>query len=531
MVKKSQQQNHLDYWIKRQEDILSYLDRADLDVFSELQKLYNEQAFELQKELFDFYAKYSEENKMTYQDVVKKLRHEDLSDYVANANKYRKQAEKDPALLKRLNEQYVSAKATRMDVLNLELVYRAGILKGVLDSAFENHLKKAASYAYKKAMSGRSGTINGPVLEELVRTPFNGYNYSEQLWGNVDNLVGDLKDTLKKGFVRGDNPRSLARDLAKKYDVAKYRAETLLRTDGTMIINNATAKRYIDSGLKYYRDLVRLDGRTTEICRRIARLNERKLLSEMKPGVNAAPYHYNCRTTIIPDDEEVFADTDEVDYNQNMNNLDLMAKRQSFEVGKDIRVRAKKVSGTNYDFWVQDNTKKIRDTLKLVESNLKNLSSYEVPKIVFVKKSRLPGWAGYNYEQDILFISDLLNSEEAVKDMLLDNYFASKDLQGILVHELTHKKHWDTAKEFYKNNRKRYNSVEEAKNAMDSPLISYIKSQQQADYNYLYKISDYADIAGFEGKYNEVIAEAVTAGDSLQDSLLLKKIKEVLKWK
>lgn len=66
---------------------------------------------------------------------------------------------------------------------------------------------------------------------------------------------------------------------------------------------------------------------------------------------------------------------------------------------------------------------------------------------------------------------------------------------------------------------------------MDSPLISYIKSQQQADYNYLYKISDYADIAGFEGKYNEVIAEAVTAGDSLQDSLLLKKIKEVLKWK
>ncbi|MCC9921659.1 phage head morphogenesis protein, partial [Streptococcus agalactiae] len=44
VVKKNQQQKSLNYWQKRQEDILSYLDRTDLDVFSELQKLYNEQA-------------------------------------------------------------------------------------------------------------------------------------------------------------------------------------------------------------------------------------------------------------------------------------------------------------------------------------------------------------------------------------------------------------------------------------------------------------------------------------------------------
>ncbi|MCK1216569.1 minor capsid protein [Streptococcus uberis] len=313
MVKKSQQQNHLDYWTKRQEDILRFLDQADIDMSLELSKVYREQAFQAQKDLFEFYQRYAEDNNMTYQDVVKKLTHEDLSDYRENAERYRKQAEKDPELLKRINEQYVSAKATRLDALHLDLLFKVGIMKGIIDKSFENYLKSASNYAYKKAVGGRVGTLNTPALNELVNTPFNGYNYSEQLWGNVDNLVRDLKDTLKKGFVRGDNPRSLARDLAKKYDVAKYRAETLLRTDGTMIINNATAKRYIDSGLKYYRDLVRLDGRTTEICRRIARLNERKLLSEMKPGVNAAPYHYNCRTTIISDDEELNVEVEPVE--------------------------------------------------------------------------------------------------------------------------------------------------------------------------------------------------------------------------
>lgn len=313
MVKKSQQQNHLDYWTKRQEDILRFLDQADIDMSLELSKVYREQAFQAQKDLFEFYQRYAEDNNMTYQDVVKKLTHEDLSDYRENAERYRKQAEKDPELLKRINEQYVSAKATRLDALHLDLLFKVGIMKGIIDKSFENYLKSSSNYAYKKAVGGRVGTLNTPALNELVNTPFNGYNYSEQLWGNVDNLVRDLKDTLKKGFVRGDNPRSLARDLAKKYDVAKYRAETLLRTDGTMIINNATAKRYIDSGLKYYRDLVRLDGRTTEICRRIARLNERKLLSEMQPGVNAAPYHYNCRTTIIPDDDELNAEVEAIE--------------------------------------------------------------------------------------------------------------------------------------------------------------------------------------------------------------------------
>lgn len=313
MVKKSQQQNHLDYWIKRQEDILRFLDQADIDMSLELSKVYREQAFQAQKDLFEFYQRYAEDNNMTYQDVVKKLTHEDLSDYRENAERYRKQAEKDPELLKRINEQYVSAKATRLDALHLDLLFKVGIMKGIIDKSFESYLKSASNYAYKKAVGGRVGTLNTPALNELVNTPFNGYNYSEQLWGNADNLVRDLKDTLKKGFVRGDNPRSLARDLAKRYDVARYRAETLIRTDGTMVVNNATAKRYIDSGLKYYRDLVRLDGRTTEICKRIARLNERKLLSEMKPGVNAAPYHYNCRTTIIPDDDELNAEVEAIE--------------------------------------------------------------------------------------------------------------------------------------------------------------------------------------------------------------------------
>lgn len=307
-MSKKPNQNHLDYWSERSDEIFRYLDRKDIDFFAELNKIYQEQANEMQKAFYDFVSKYSEHGSMSYQEALQRLKGTDLSDYRANAKKYCEQAEKDPELLKRLNEQYTTARATRLESLQLDMLFRAGIARGIIAEKFENYLQKMALMSYKKAMSGRTGTINEPALKELVRTPFNGYNYSQQLWGNTDNLVKDLKKVLKTGFVRGDHPRTMARDLAQKYKKANNRAETLVRTDGTMIVNRAAIQRYKDAGLKYYRILVHLDNRTTEICKRIHAEDKRYLIDEMQVGVNAPPFHFNCRSGVIPDEGELNGD-------------------------------------------------------------------------------------------------------------------------------------------------------------------------------------------------------------------------------
>ena len=304
-MNKKLNQNHLDYWSGRSDEIFRYLDRKDIDFFAELNKVYQEQANEMQKAFYDFVSKYSENGSMSYQEALQRLKGTDLSDYRANAKKYREQAEKDPELLKRLNEQYTTARATRLESLQLDMLFRVGIARGIIAEKFESYLQKMALMGYKKAMSGRTGTINEPALKELVRTPFNGYNYSQQLWGNTDNLVKDLKKVLKTGFVRGDHPRTMARDLAQKYKVTNSRAETLVRTDGTMIVNRAAIQRYKDAGLKYYRILVHLDNRTTEICKKIHAEDKRYLIDEMQAGVNAPPFHFNCRSGVIPDEEEL----------------------------------------------------------------------------------------------------------------------------------------------------------------------------------------------------------------------------------
>lgn len=296
---------HNDYWQKRSNDIMRYVDVTDIDMFAKLQKIYADESAQIQRDLFAFVTKYADDNKMSYSEALQRLRGVDLSDYQANAKKYREQAKNNPDLLKRLNEQYAASKVTRLDALNLEMTYKIGVMQGIIEKSFENYLKSTAKYAYRKIMGGNSGALNEPALKELINTPFNGYNYSEQVWGNTDNLAKDLREVLKRGFIRGDDVRSMASEIAKKYNVARSRAQTLIRTDGTAIVNRSAIKRYEETGLKYYRISVHLDNRTSDTCRAIAKENKRYRIDEFETGITAPPFHYNCRSAVIPDEEEL----------------------------------------------------------------------------------------------------------------------------------------------------------------------------------------------------------------------------------
>lgn len=301
-------EDHDRYWTDRAREIFEYVDRKDINFFAEMEKIYREQSASLQKSVFDFYTRFAEDHEISYQDAMKRLRGEDLSDYAENAQRYREQAEKDPELLRRLNEQYASARAVRLQVLNSEAVYRAGVLAGALHKSFEKYLYDVAEYAYQKSVGGRAGAINRPAFEEVIKTPFNGRNYSAQLWGNTDSLADSLKKVFRQGFIRGDSPQEMAREIRKEFNVARSRAETLIRTDATAVVNRATIKRYKREGLKYYRILVVLDDRTTQICRNIAQEDKLYKLEDAQVGVNMPPFHYNCRSTVMPDEEELNGD-------------------------------------------------------------------------------------------------------------------------------------------------------------------------------------------------------------------------------
>ena len=435
------------------------------------------------------------------------------------------------------------------------------------------------------------GIIEKPILgvdavKHKMASNWSGKTFSTNVWGHEEVAYKAISDILNKGLTGGWSIDRMARALSERTGVAYHRADTLVRTETTFYNNLATLDTIKELGGDHYEIVAVLDSRTSEICQ--SENHKIYPVKEYEPGRTAPPFHVRCRSTIRPavksdkkgktdktdrteeaeqispyldillnnapvkmakekrslDEifagweregevikEKLFARDGEKVYNQGMSSIDLMAKQRSFVVGDDIRVNAKKLNGIEFDFWVQDNTKKIRDTVFNVQSSLKELNDFPTPTVVFLKKSRLPGFAGYDYKQDILFVSDALHSEIEFAKVLSDNYFAAQDITDTMVHELTHKKHWDSAKAFYKANKKRYNSVEQAMSELNSPLVSYVKEQLKHDYNYLYSISDNAAIAFYNDNINELVAEVGVLGDKVTDPNLLNKVKEVLSWK
>ena len=399
-------------------------------------------------------------------------------------------------------------------------------------------------------------------IKRLQGLKWTGEAYSDRIWSNTGALASSVKDELLVSLMTGRDIRGTAQAIAERFNVGQNDARRLVRTESAFFHNQMELLSYEEADIEKYIFVAVLDKRTSRICQE----HDNQVYDRDKavPGVNCPPLHPWCRSTTVGYDEDadysklkrrarnpktgkveyvpadmtykewyskyVAKDGEKV-YNQGMSSIDLMAKQQSFVVGNDIRVNAKKLSGTEFDFWTQNNGKKIRDTVANVQEAFRQLPDYSKPTVVFLKKSKLPGLAGYDYKQDILFISDALSSEKEFKDILSDGFFAAKDIKDAIVHELTHKQHWDSAKAFYKANKKRYNSLEEAMAYLNRDLVTYVKKQHNIDKMYLYRVSINA-LSAFEiNNINELVAEVGVLGNNTPDDTLLQKVQEVLSWK
>ena len=523
--------------------------KRDIDRDKILAQLYQESFDRMQSEIDRFYLAYAKKEGLTKQEAMKKASEFDVTKFAKKAEKAVKEKDFSPKTNSWLRTYNLKMKVSRLELLRSELALEIQNLTSEVNEVFDKARKDEylAEYKRQAGILGISSSGAKKRMQSVLDADFYGQNFSSRVWGRTGlqaNLQKDVFSSLNRIYTDMMGYKQEMARLTKKYETSKANAQRLLKTEIARINADTQLAMLRDNGFTHM--IYVAEPGACDICGPL----DRKAIpiEKVEKGVNMFPMHPNCRcsayghikmdykeggstldeyelwdTTIETDDEKV--------YNQDMFTMDLMAKQRSFTVGNDIRVKTKKLNGADFDFWAQDNTKKIRDTVFNVQSSLRELNDFQTPTVVFLKKSRLPGFAGYDYKQDILFVSDALHSEKEFAKVLSDNYFAAQNIKDTMVHELTHKKHWDSAKAFYKANKKRYNNVEQAMSELNSPLVSYVKEQLKHDYNYLYNISDNAAIAFYNDNINELVAEVGVLGDKVTDPNLLNKVKEILSWK
>ena len=125
-----------------------------------------------------------------------------------------------------------------------------------------------------------------------------GKHWSNRVWDNKSRLQQLVEKGLLDSVSRGTSKDELVKTVMKIFGNGFYESDRLVRTELTHIQNQAAMDRYKQAGVKKFKFLAEIDGRTSNICKEM----DGKIFSfeEAKTGENVPPLHPFCRSTIIP---------------------------------------------------------------------------------------------------------------------------------------------------------------------------------------------------------------------------------------
>ncbi len=146
-------------------------------------------------------------------------------------------------------------------------------------------------------------TIDAAAAQQMINAVWlaDGKDFSQRIWGNTEKLIESLNEQLILTVATGKKTTNLKKSLQERFGVSYSRANTLVRTELAHVQTMAAKQRYEDYGLKYYEILGNDDdscGNHSVDCHEMD--GKKFLYSEMNVGVNAPPFHPNCRCAIIP---------------------------------------------------------------------------------------------------------------------------------------------------------------------------------------------------------------------------------------
>lgn len=120
--------------------------------------------------------------------------------------------------------------------------------------------------------------------------------FSDRIWKHQNQLLNRLNATLVDAVARGVNPDRLIENLMYDFGVTYNDAKRIVRTETSRIMVQSAADGYSEAGVDQFEVLADQSG-VCEHCQEHHR--QRITVNNMVIGVNAPPFHPNCRCTVL----------------------------------------------------------------------------------------------------------------------------------------------------------------------------------------------------------------------------------------
>lgn len=132
------------------------------------------------------------------------------------------------------------------------------------------------------------------VMEEMLRKPWVGSNFSTRLWKNTQVLASNLNEIISNGIIQGKTVTEMAIQLNNAMHTGFNVSHRLVRSETMHYLNESAFKGYEDAGCEEVQLWAAEDERTCDICGakhgKPYKLKDRPIL----------PLHANCRCTYLP---------------------------------------------------------------------------------------------------------------------------------------------------------------------------------------------------------------------------------------
>lgn len=298
-----------EYWAQRAEEReLAWHKKSQETIELELAKAYRDALGKIQTEIAALYGRYAKDNQLTVADARKLLMGTEYRTWRMGLQQYVAMIKKtnDKGLLQELNTLAMRSRISRLDKLYGDTLRELDTLGRTAIGQMDHFLTDAYTDNYYHGLYdiGQKWKITNPVsqvipkdVEQVLRTPWSGKNYSERVWKNTQKLNRLLQDEMVTAIHRGESLQKIAKAVTQRMDVSISNATRLVRTELNYVQNQAAIDSIAESGMKYYTFIATLDRRTSQICR--AHDRHVYLVKDAQPGTNMPPLHPNCRSTIF----------------------------------------------------------------------------------------------------------------------------------------------------------------------------------------------------------------------------------------
>lgn len=411
-----------EYWKKREADALKSYQKDEEAYYEEIQEIYADMMERIQKEIDSFYIKYAAKEDISMAEAKKRVSQLDIKAYARKAKKYVRNRDFSDEANEEMRLYNATMKINRLEMLKANIGLELVSGYDELQKYFEQTLTDRTLDEFKRqaGILGETITDNAEMAHSIVNASFHNATFSDRIWMHQDVLKNQLSSLLQTGLIQGRNPRQLAVELRKYFNVGIGNSERLMRTELARVQTAAQKRSFEKNGFEEYEFIA--NGTACEKCAGLD--GQHFKVTKMMPGTNAPPIHPNCRCSTA-------AYQDSAEYEAW---LDFLDKGGSTEEWQNIKRNGQQTGGKWYTPYDKDDTRDVaaskayrkisrRDDVKAIAFN-SGFSEQDIKQIkrhIFFNKHQT--YDGYktlypDYDMAVAW-NRLYKGEQLERDVLL----------------------------------------------------------------------------------------------------------------